>query len=153
MTTRSTAVRVVSYEPALGSLDMWEWLWKTNPNYQPPRFLDEGETYTEPSEIPSNKINWFICGGETGPGARPMNPEWAIAIKNQCANAGVPFFFKSWGEWWQPPSGKTEALSEFKNPFYDHKTGTFRVTKKKAGRLLDRKEWNEIPDEKPRLGV
>jgi protein gp37 len=41
-------------------------------------------------------IDWVICGGETGPGARPMNPEWAISLQEQCRNAGVPFFFKKW---------------------------------------------------------
>ena len=38
-----------------------------------------------------------ICGGETGPRARPMNPEWALSLRDQCQGAGVPFFFKSWG--------------------------------------------------------
>jgi protein gp37 len=44
-------------------------------------------------------INWVICGGESGPGARPMHPDWARSIRDQCAAAGVPFFFKQWGEW------------------------------------------------------
>jgi protein gp37 len=44
-------------------------------------------------------FDWVICGGESGPGARPMHPEWARNLRDQCAAAGVPFFFKQWGEW------------------------------------------------------
>jgi protein gp37 len=44
-------------------------------------------------------LNWVICGGESGPRARPMHPDWARSIRDQCAAAGVPFFFKQWGEW------------------------------------------------------
>jgi len=62
-------------------------------------------------------IDWVIVGGESGPGARPMQEEWALDIKEQCQNAGVPFFFKQWGG----------------------------VRKKKAGRILDGRLWNEMP--------
>ena len=44
-------------------------------------------------------IHWVIAGGESGPAARPMYPDWAIGLRDQCATAGVPFFFKQWGEW------------------------------------------------------
>lgn len=44
-------------------------------------------------------IHWVICGGESGPNARPMNPSWARSARDQCQAAGVPFFFKQWGEW------------------------------------------------------
>ena len=62
-------------------------------------------------------IDWVIVGGESGHGARPMNPEWAIDIRNQCIAARVPFFFKQWG-------GRSP------------KTG---------GRLLEGREWNQFP--------
>ena len=62
-------------------------------------------------------IDWVIVGGESGPGARPMKPEWAIDIRNQCVAARVAFFFKQWG-------GRSP------------KTG---------GRLLDGQEWNQFP--------
>jgi protein gp37 len=45
------------------------------------------------------ELDWVICGGESGPKARPMSPEWARSIRGQCQSAGVPFFFKQWGEW------------------------------------------------------
>lgn len=62
-------------------------------------------------------INWVIVGGESGPGARPMNPEWVTDIRDQCLAANVPFFFKQWGG----------------------------VQKKKAGRELDNRTWDEMP--------
>lgn len=46
-----------------------------------------------------NTIDWVICGGETGPGARPMDPYWVTGLGRQCVHSEVPFFFKSWGEW------------------------------------------------------
>ena len=62
-------------------------------------------------------INWVIVGGESGPGARPLEREWVVGIKDQCLKAKVPFFFKQWGG----------------------------VQKKKAGRLLDGRTWDEMP--------
>ncbi len=62
-------------------------------------------------------IDWVIVGGESGPGARPMKPEWVMDIRNQCRKAGVPFFFKQWGG----------------------------VRKKKAGRELEGRTWDEMP--------
>ena len=47
----------------------------------------------------SQKIKWVICGGESGPAARPMHPDWARGLRDQCASAAVAFFFKQWGEW------------------------------------------------------
>jgi protein gp37 len=62
-------------------------------------------------------INWVIVGGESGPSARPMSPEWVTQIRDQCLAAGVPFFFKQWGG----------------------------VNKKKTGRQLDGRTWDEMP--------
>jgi protein gp37 len=70
-------------------------------------------------------IDLVIVGGESGPRARRMHPEWAIEIQRQCAQAGVAFFFKQWGAY--DSSGK-------------------RVGKKAAGRLLEGREWNEMPE-------
>jgi len=69
-------------------------------------------------------IHWVIVGGEPGPRARPMSVEWVRLIRDQCVAAGVPFFFKQWGEF--------------------NERGE-RVGKKAAGRLLDGREWNEYP--------
>jgi hypothetical protein len=50
-------------------------------------------------------LDWVICGGESGKKARPMHPAWALALRDQCQAAGVPFLFKQWGEW-APRSGQ-----------------------------------------------
>lgn len=62
-------------------------------------------------------INWVIVGGESGPGARPLETEWVVSIRDQCLKAKVPFFFKQWGG----------------------------VQKKKTGRLLDGRTWDQMP--------
>lgn len=62
-------------------------------------------------------IDWVIVGGESGPGARPMDPDWVRDIRNQCRKTGVPFFFKQWGG----------------------------VQKKKNGRNLDGRTWDQLP--------
>ena len=69
-------------------------------------------------------LSCVIVGGETGPGARPMHPEWVRAIRDQSAAAGVPFFFKAWGEWGPGHDGKTRA-------------DMVRLGRKRTGRLLD----------------
>jgi protein gp37 len=50
-------------------------------------------------------LDWVICGGESGPAARPMHPDWARSLRDQCAIADVPFFFKRWGEWAEVDGG------------------------------------------------
>ena len=62
-------------------------------------------------------IDWAIVGGESGPGARPLKVGWVTDLRDQCARANVPFFFKQWGG----------------------------VNKKKTGRLLEGRTWNEMP--------
>ena len=71
-------------------------------------------------EINLKGISWVIVGGESGPGARPLQREWVIGVRDQCLKAGVPFFFKQWGG----------------------------VQKKKAGRLLDGRTWDQMPANK-----
>lgn len=127
-------------------------------------------------------LDWVVVGGESGPNARPMHPDWARSIRDQCQAAGVSFFFKQWGEWLpfeetaQPPFYRNCATGEefdghgmnFTIDGFD--PGSFlgakwmeihenivyndgewdcsylRVGKKKAGRLLDGREWNEYPN-------
>jgi protein gp37 len=67
--------------------------------------------------LPLDNIDWVIVGGESGPGARPVRPEWVTDVRDQCVRAGVPFFFKQWGG----------------------------VHKSKAGRMLQGREWNQMP--------
>ena len=67
--------------------------------------------------LPLDKIRWVIVGGESGPGARPMEEGWVIPIKEACEKANVPFFFKQWGG----------------------------VQKSRTGRALQGREWNDMP--------
>jgi protein gp37 len=93
-----------------------------------------------------NAISWVICGGESGPNARPMSPDWARSLRDQCAAAGVPFHFKQWGEWLpvgQQPAGDAERWS--KNYFDDRGIDARNYGKKTAGRLLDGVEHNGFP--------
>ena len=68
-------------------------------------------------------IDWVIVGGESGPGARPVEPEWVVDILEQCKRSGTPFFFKQWGG----------------------------VHKKKAGRQLQGRTWEQMPERTPRF--
>jgi protein gp37 len=75
---------------------------------------------------------WVFAGGESGSKARPMTPGWVRSLPDQCRTAEVRFFFKQWGEWL--PHHEMGGISSF-----------YRVGKKAAGRLLDGREWNEMP--------
>jgi len=128
-------------------------------------------------------IDWVIVGGESGPGARQMHPNWARSLRDQCQAAGVPFLFKQWGEWlpgqndehpnsggrrvahhqdgaWGPTDTKVNANNYIswdisgrvhRGSLLNDTTGfrthvwAERVGKKAAGRLLDGREWNEVP--------
>ena len=94
-------------------------------------------------------IDWVIVGGESGPGARPMHPDWVRSIRDQCREAGVPFFFKQWGEWLiakEVQKTENSTLHLWGNRATRISKDTFfRVGKKKAGRLLDGKEYSEYP--------
>lgn len=93
--------------------------------------------------IPADLLpGWVICGGESGCRARPMHPDWARSLRDQCNAAGVPFFFKQWGEHEADEIGPEDARSISYPPGHV----IFRkVGKKTAGRLLDGREWNEMP--------
>lgn len=114
------AGRGVSYEPALGPVDFSPYL----PN-----------------------LDWVIAGGETGPGARPAHPDWFRSVRDQCQAAKVPFFFKQWGEWF-PNAIDCPAPSgvDFNVPHqFVGDTAMARVGRRRAGRLLDGRMWDEFP--------
>lgn len=150
------AVRFVSVEPMLGPVDLSEWIepegWYCE-NCQ--RELEPEEvTFTETHDIrqggcgdyvgsPPSQIDWIICGGETGPGARPMHPDWVRSLRDQCQDAGVPFFFKSWGDW--KPIYTTGPEDEIVMSGPGHGIVMKKVDKKTAGRLLDGRTWDEFP--------
>ena len=92
------AVRFVSIEPMLGAVDLRRLLVDD-------LLLDaltgcwDGLAARAPLPAILPSIDWVICGGESGPNARPMHPDWARSLRDQCAVLGTPFFFKQWGEW------------------------------------------------------
>ena len=129
----NAAVRWLSCEPLLGRVDLCEslgmWWNQTMQCFEGTR-----------AKINSNRdgrpgIGWVVAGGESGNKARPMHPDWAQALRDQCAAADVPFFFKQWGEW---------------GPYVDpsdpvHASEVCRYGKKLTGRLLDGREHSEFP--------
>ena len=103
------AVRFVSAEPLLGPLDLSPWL--------------------TPSM--AETVDWVIVGGESGPNARPMRPEWARSLRDQCQRAGTAFLFKQWGEWVPEDTWLRPRM--------------WRIGKHEAGRHLDGRLWDEYP--------
>lgn len=137
------AVRFLSCEPLLGPVNL---------KHIEHGFLDfdvlKG-TFGGPDDPShwegSEKVDWIIVGGESGPKARPMHPEWVWSLRDQCQEAGVPFFFKQWGEW-APESNFDDYIPASLSYVFDDGSEVWRVGKKEAGRLLDGREWNEFPE-------
>ena len=117
-------------------------------------------------ELDLTGIDWVIVGGESGPGARPMHPDWVRNIQKQCQKQNVPFFFKQWGEWsvvYERNKGGTadnyfnDTETEYYNKyrrlnfaggcgFHGENVCYFnKVGKSKSGAILDGKEYKEFP--------
>jgi len=99
------------------------------------------------SRLPTSdcRLDWIVAGGESGPRARPPHPDWFRTVRDQCQAAGVPFFFKQWGEW-EPVEPKDRLKNWPQKLFtWPDETVSYRVGKHEAGRLLDGREWNEFP--------
>ena len=133
----NASVRFVSIEPLLGPVDLW------GARYDNPNGGKTGAVTSWPGGL-----DWVICGGESGPNARPMHPHWARSLRDDCQAAGVPFYFKQWGEWlpieqsgngWGniPKSAEIDYIGAV--PFAG-------VGKTVSGRLLDGVEWNQFPE-------
>jgi protein gp37 len=170
------AKRFLSVEPLLGPVDLAQLL------YRPCRSFHMAGVDPETGAIECCKacdytgigedlaLDWVIVGGESGPGARPMHPDWARSLRDQCVAAGVPFFFKQWGEWLPRMAvhhtfqdGKSLAdidpnqewglrrltLAGGSGPIMPFATNgdayLQNVGKKMAGRLLDGRTWDEVP--------
>ena len=102
----------------------------------------------EQAETKAWPVDWVIVGGESGPNARPMHPNWARGIRDQCQAAGVPFFFKQWGEWAWTGDYITDNLYADKQRYmFADRTVMIRAGKRAAGRLLDGREWNGFPEQ------
>jgi protein gp37 len=102
------AVRWISAEPLLGPLDLRRWMWPVHPRWPAP-YRSPAEAIAAGAEVTYHRqmlvgawcrfLDWVVAGGESGPDARPMHPDWARSLRDQCAAAGVPFLFKQWGSW------------------------------------------------------
>jgi len=118
----STKIRFFSFEPLLGPIELRS----------------------------AGSLDWAIVGGESGPGARPMHPDWARSLRDQCKAVGVRFLFKQWGDW-------SPGYAEHGNDLdygticaarqHDWPEGhcSFRVGKKRAGRMIDGEIWGQMP--------
>lgn len=118
-------VKFVSVEPMLGPVDLIN--------------LNNGRTDAfNPADA---GINWVICGGESGHNARPLHPDWVRSLRNQCQAAGVPFFFKQWGEY-RPHTDKG-----FQSGNYDINTkfGFEKLGKHLSGNILDGIHYRQYP--------
>jgi protein gp37 len=159
------AVRFVSVEPMLGPINLRH---MDVERHHPVWCMIDALTgkHTDMGrpcpDVP--KLDWVICGGETGPGSRPMHPDWIRLLRDQCVAADVPFFFKSWGDW-EPSEIRPEIdtcyhkISDGKVAGYtstakhhwwggswgDGKPLSVWVGKKKSGREIDGRTWDQLP--------
>jgi protein gp37 len=165
------AVRFLSCEPLLGPVELDDLVIEDDGDSELHLDCLSNDVQIEDDEdFGGATIHWVIAGGESGPNARPMHPDWAESLRDQCQAAGVPFFFKQWGEylpWYEfKNSGVNDDYetskfrvsiwnddkSEFEDygfpdgeSFDDEVCPMGRVGKKAAGRLLDGREWSEFP--------
>lgn len=161
------AVRFLSCEPLLGPVEITRFT--ACPICHGYSIGDECDCDPQ-RPLKDNSVDWVICGGESGPHARPMHPDWARGLRDQCQAADVPFFFKQWGEWGDFTEGSCNAVEDriflpsgevvgagyrdgresrgMVEGDWRERGGAWmsRVGKKKAGRLLDGSEWNEVPE-------
>ena len=126
------AVRWISAEPLLGEIDLYRGGWSFLENLRSP----QGKRYP--------KLDWVVAGGESGPRGRPMNPDWARSLRDQCESSGVPFFFKQWGEWAPHGDGRTMHHTAFCR--FAGGVQVFKIGKKLAGRVLDGRTHDDFPE-------
>lgn len=100
-----------------------------------------GRGYRPGHTTASPSFDWITVGGESGPHARPMHPDWARSLRDQCQAAGVPFYFEGWGDW--APHDQFPEWSSTKSIRSNQLFSL--VGSRKSGRLLDGREWNETP--------
>lgn len=146
-------VRFLRCEPFLGPLNLEALPLSPNDStflYWPLDGRHVRDGMNEPRALPgSQTIHWIIAGGESGPGARPMHPDWARSLRDQCQAAGVPFLFKQWGCWLPVSQARwaedLRADRELKGHRFDDGTLMLRMAKETAGRVLDGRTHDDFP--------
>ena len=147
------ALRFVSIEPMLGAVDL------KNITPADKYELDALSGFDFDQSSVGPRLDWVIVGGESGPGARPLHPDWARGLRDQCKAAGTPFFFKQFGAWSGQrlrttkadmcvvlPDGTTLTKNRMlDHPEIDDAEIMMRVGKRSAGHLLDDTEHHEFP--------
>lgn len=157
------AIRFISVEPMLGAMDISPFLERGDSDLADDPLaaallagaVADGHGWVMPA------LDWVICGGESGPNARPMHPAWVRSLRDQCVAAGVPYLFKQWGEWiprggttWDEwimedgsrYSGSFDTRQHLQSVLPDDSCGIERVGKKSAGRKLDGRTWDQFPE-------
>lgn len=141
------AVRFISAEPLLGPVDLTRINLGTckatfydDPEIEHATFFMDALRGVNKGAIPA--LDWVIVGGESGPGARPMHPDWPRSLRDQCQAAGVSFFMKQWGQF---ASAKGYPGSTPIDHVFDDGYQMVSVGKKRAGRLLDGCTWDQMP--------
>lgn len=142
------AVRFLSCEPLLGPVDLKQavrTMGSERGHGLTASYVHAGDCCRK-----FHGIDWVIAGGESGPGARPMAPQWATALRDQCTAADVPFF-KQWGEYqptgWKVIGRPQKGHALVGDPVDDlgHRVEVVRVGKQRAGRELDGRTWDQFP--------
>lgn len=143
-------VRFVSAEPLLGPIDFDAVRYTHAPGFfgSALRWHHRGHCHQQDGLVyPS--LDWVIVGGESGYDARPMHPDWARSIRDQCQKTGTAFFFKQWGAWGHEehcpmPKKRDDKFCHL----WPDKSASYPIGKARAGRLLDGRIWHEIPGRK-----
>lgn len=116
-----SVIRFLSCEPLLGPLNLRPWMQS------------------------ERRIDWVIAGGESGHKARPMNPEWARSLRDQCGDAQIPFHFKQWGHWAPSEQVSRNVVTVELRDSKGHPISLARLGKRGSGRLLDGATWDGFP--------
>lgn len=134
------SVRWLSCEPLLGPVDLSRYLDpERDCTCRVPLMEGAGQHSLGCECIAQPEVRWIVAGGESGPGARPMHPDWARTLRDQCVAAGIPFLFKQWGSH-RPSAVGSIVRGGVRFPMVP-------ASKRAAGRELDGRTWDEYPQE------
>lgn len=139
------AIRFISAEPLLGPLNLFSLNERRGERGTITDWHDALRGLRFGPSEETAKLDLIIAGGESGPKARPMHPDWARSLRDQCAAAGTAFFFKQWGEYF-PIDIKHQATRDTWDGPVINGQPMARVGKRAAGRLLDGVVHNSMPE-------